>query len=127
MDLGRYMSPHYEALSWMLDGDSPKPTTSSPGPTTPRRATGRLDPRRESLIAAERKQWVAVESMLGRAVEIVESGHLDGYSSSALIFAAAARAAAHRGEMRQARQLVQRAAGLRPLLIYAFQCRHSRH
>ena len=21
MDLGRYMSPHYEALSWMLDGD----------------------------------------------------------------------------------------------------------
>ena len=65
--------------------------------------------------------------MLGRAVEIVESGHLDGYSSSALIFAAAARAAAHRGEMRQARQLVQRAARLRPLLIYAFQCRHSRH
>jgi LuxR family maltose regulon positive regulatory protein len=73
----------------------------------------------QSLVAADRGHSIGVESMLRRAVEIVERGQLDGYWSSALIFAAAARAAAHRGEMRQARELVQRAARLRPLLTYA--------
>jgi LuxR family transcriptional regulator, maltose regulon positive regulatory protein len=115
---------HYDALSWMLEGDLDRADNLFTRAYDAAVAFGvaplaALTLAEQSLIAAERKQWVGVESMLGRAVEIVESGHLDGYWSSALIFAAAARAAAHRGEMRQARQLVQRAARLRPLLTYA--------
>jgi LuxR family maltose regulon positive regulatory protein len=115
---------YYDALSWMLDGDldradnllTPAYDAAVAFGAAPLAA---LTLAEQSLIAAERGQWLGVDSMLGRAVEIVESGHLDGYWSSALIFAAAARAAAHRGEMRQARQLAQRAARLRPLLTYA--------
>jgi LuxR family transcriptional regulator, maltose regulon positive regulatory protein len=115
---------HYDALSWMLEGDLDRADNLFTRAYDAAVAFGvaplaALTLAEQSLIAAERKQWVGVESMLRRAVEIVESGHLDGYWSSALIFAAAARAAAHRGEMRQARQLVQRAARLRPLLTYA--------
>ena len=115
---------HYDALSWMLDGDLDRADNLFTRAYDAAVAFGAaplaaLTLAEQSLIAAERGQWLGVESMLGRAVEIVESGHLDGYWSSALIFAAAARAAAHRGEMRQARQFVQRAARLRPLLTYA--------
>ena len=115
---------HYDALSWMLDGDLDRADNLFTRAYDTAVALGgaplvALTLAEQSLIAAERHQWVAAESMLGRAVEIVESGHLDDYWTSALIFAAAARAAAHRGDMRQARQLVQRAARLRPLLTYA--------
>ena len=115
---------HYDALSWILDGDLDRADNLFTRAYDAAVAFGAaplaaLTLTEQSLIAAERGQWLSVESMLGRAVEIVDSGHLDGYWSSALIFAAAARAAAHRGEMRQARQLVQRAARLRPLLTYA--------
>ena len=110
---------HYEALSWMLQGDLDRADNLFTRAYDVALAFGAaplaaLTLAEQSLIAAEREHWVSVESMLGRAVEIVDSGHLDGYWSSALIFAAAARAAAHRGEMRQARQLVQRAARLDP-------------
>jgi LuxR family transcriptional regulator, maltose regulon positive regulatory protein len=115
---------HYDALSWLLDGDLDRADNLftrayDAAVAFDAAPLAALTFAEQALIAAERQQWVGVESMLGRAVEIVESGHLDGYWSSALIFAAAARAAAHRGEMRQARQLVQRAARLRPLLTYA--------
>ncbi|HET6752929.1 MAG TPA: hypothetical protein VFH23_03130 [Jiangellaceae bacterium] len=71
------------------------------------------------LLAAERDDWPAAESLSQHAVEIVEAGHYDGYWTSALVFAVAARAAAHRGQMQAARQYVKRAARLRPLLTYA--------
>jgi LuxR family maltose regulon positive regulatory protein len=71
------------------------------------------------LIAAEREDWPTADSLIVRAVEILEQGRFDGYWTSALVFAAAARAAAHRGHMHLARQYVKRATGLRPLLTYA--------
>ena len=71
------------------------------------------------LLAAEREDWLAADALLVRAVEILEVGRFDGYWTSALVFAAAARAAAHRGHMHAARQYVKRAARLRPLLTYA--------
>ena len=115
---------HYDALSWMLDGDLDRADNLFTRAYDAAVAFGAapvaaLTLAEQSLIAAEREQWIGVESMLGRAIEIVESGHLDVYWSSALIFAAGARAAANRGEMRQARQLAQRAARLRPLLTHA--------
>jgi len=50
---------------------------------------------------------------------VVTRGPFDGYWTSALVFASAARAAAHRGDMREAREHARRAARLRPLLTYA--------
>lgn len=49
----------------------------------------------------------------------VARGSFDDYWTSALVYASAARAAAHRGDMAEARVQVQRAARLRPLLTYA--------
>jgi LuxR family maltose regulon positive regulatory protein len=59
------------------------------------------------------------DALLKRAVELIDAGHYEAYWTSALVYAAAARSAARRGEMREARQFVRRAAGLRPLLTYA--------
>ncbi len=71
------------------------------------------------LLATEREDWPAADALMVRAVEILEAGRFDGYWTSALVFAAAARAAAHRGHMHSAHQYVKRAAQLRPLLTYA--------
>jgi LuxR family transcriptional regulator, maltose regulon positive regulatory protein len=68
------------------------------------------------LIAAEREDWPTADSLIVRAVEILEQGRFDGYWTSALVFAAAARAAAHACSA----PVRQRATGLRPLLTYAF-------
>jgi LuxR family maltose regulon positive regulatory protein len=71
------------------------------------------------LVAAERNEWSAAESLIKRSLEIVGRGPYDEYWTSALVFAAAARGAAHRGEMPEAREYARRAARLRPLLTYA--------
>ena len=70
-------------------------------------------------IAAEREEWTSAESLVKRALEVVTRGPFDEYWTSALVYASAARAAAHRGEMREAREHAKRAARLRPLLTYA--------
>ena len=70
-------------------------------------------------IAAEREDWTAAESLIKRALEVVSRGPFDDYWTSALVFASAARAAAHRGDMGEAREHARRAARLRPLLTYA--------
>ena len=115
---------YYDALAWILEGDLDRADNLFTRAYDAAVAFGAaplaaLTLAEQSLIAAERGQWLGAESMLGRAVEMVDAGHLDAYWSSALVFAAGARAAAHRGEMHQARELVQRAARLRPLLTYA--------
>ena len=53
-----------------------------------------------------------------QALTIVRDGHFDDYWTSALVYAWAARIAAHRGDVAQARQHVSQAARLRPLLTY---------
>jgi LuxR family maltose regulon positive regulatory protein len=70
-------------------------------------------------IAADQEEWAAAESLIKRALEVVARGPFDDYWTSALVFASAARAAAHRGDMREAREQARRAARLRPLLTYA--------
>ena len=57
--------------------------------------------------------------MIKRALEVVSRGPFEEYWTSALVFASAARAAAHRGDMAEAREHAGRAARLRPLLTYA--------
>ena len=70
-------------------------------------------------VAVERDDWAAAESLIKRSLEIVSVGPLDEYWTSALTFASAARAAAHRGSMSEARDHARSAARLRPLLTYA--------
>ena len=70
-------------------------------------------------VAVERDEWTAAGSLIKRSLEIVSRGPFDEYWTSALPFASAARAAAHRGDMSEAREHARRAARLRPLLTYA--------
>jgi LuxR family transcriptional regulator, maltose regulon positive regulatory protein len=115
---------HTEGLSYVLDGDPDR--ADAVFAHTYDIATGfgalpmiALILAERFLIAAERDDWPAADALMVRAAEILESGRFDGYWTSALVFAAAARAAAHRGHMHAARQYVKRAARLRPLLTYA--------
>jgi LuxR family maltose regulon positive regulatory protein len=71
------------------------------------------------LVAVERDEWTAAESLMKRALEVVDRGPYEEYWTSALVFASAAHAAAHRGDLAGARELASRAARLRPLLTYA--------
>lgn len=71
------------------------------------------------VVATERNDWPVAESFAQRALRIVDDGGFDGYWTSALVFATAARSAAHRGDMLAARRLTRRAAQLRPLLTDA--------
>jgi LuxR family maltose regulon positive regulatory protein len=70
-------------------------------------------------VATAREDWTAAESLVKRALELVARGPFDDYWTSALVFASAARVAAHRGDLSEARLQTQRATRLRPLLTYA--------
>jgi LuxR family maltose regulon positive regulatory protein len=69
--------------------------------------------------ATERDDWAAADMFADQMLTILEGGQFDDYWTSALAYAWTARIAARRGDKEQARQLVARAARLRPLLTYA--------
>jgi LuxR family transcriptional regulator, maltose regulon positive regulatory protein len=71
------------------------------------------------IVAAQRDRWAEVATLAQRAVALVEAGRFEDYWTSALVYAWAARAALHRGDIPKARYYVGRAARLRPLLTYA--------
>ena len=71
------------------------------------------------LVAVERDEWTMADSLIKRSLEIVTRGPFEGYWTSALVYAAAAHAAVHRGSLPEARQYLTRATELRPLLTYA--------
>jgi len=70
-------------------------------------------------VAAHRDRWTEVATLAQRAVALVEAGRFEDYWTSALVYAWAARAALHRGDIPRAQHCVGRAARLRPLLTYA--------
>ena len=71
------------------------------------------------IVAAQRDRWTEVTALAQRAVTVVEAGRFEDYWTSALVYAWAARAALHGGDMPKARYYIGRAARLRPLLTYA--------
>ena len=71
------------------------------------------------LVAIERRDWYQAETLADQAHMIVRTGHLDDYGLSAVVYAVAARTAAHRGQVRRAQERLARAARLRPLLTHA--------
>ena len=70
-------------------------------------------------IAVGRGDWPAAVTLAELALAIVQDGEFDDYWTSALVYAWAARAAIHLGNLAAAREYVIRAARLRPLLTYA--------
>jgi LuxR family transcriptional regulator, maltose regulon positive regulatory protein len=70
------------------------------------------------LVARARGDDVSSHECLRDALEIVRSGHLDSYWTSALVLAAAARSSAEHGDMLAAHRHVRQAAQLRPLLTH---------
>ncbi len=71
------------------------------------------------IVAAGRAHWPEVTTLAEGALAVVEGGHFEDYWTSALVYAWAARAAWHDGDIAQARYCLGRAARLRPLLTYA--------
>jgi LuxR family transcriptional regulator, maltose regulon positive regulatory protein len=69
-------------------------------------------------VAAEQDSWTEVTALAERAVTIVTDGRLDDYWTSALVYAWAARAALHEGNIARARFYLGRTSRLRPLLSY---------
>jgi LuxR family transcriptional regulator, maltose regulon positive regulatory protein len=70
-------------------------------------------------VALERDDWAAAGMFADQALTIVHGGEFDDYWTSAFVYAWAARVAVHRGDPKQGKQLVARAARLRRLLTYA--------
>jgi LuxR family transcriptional regulator, maltose regulon positive regulatory protein len=70
------------------------------------------------LVAGTTGDRQAADALLDEAVKAVDSESLDGFWTSALVFATAARSSAEHGHMVAARHFVRRAAHLRPLLTH---------
>ena len=115
---------YFEGLSYVLDGDVDRADTALAHATdvatdydaVPLLA-GCLAQR--GLLAMERNHWELAEELTGEALALVQDGGLDGYSTSALVLAAGARAATHRGDIPTARRLARSAGSLRPMQTYA--------
>jgi LuxR family maltose regulon positive regulatory protein len=115
---------HTEGLSYLLEGDLERADASFAhaydlAVSIEASPVIALTLAEQFQIAVERDDWTAAESLIKRALEVVSRGPFDEYWTSALVFASAARAAAHRGDMAEAREHAGRAARLRPLLTYA--------
>jgi LuxR family maltose regulon positive regulatory protein len=72
-----------------------------------------------ALAAIDRSDWPEAETHIGPALGIINDGQFEGYWTSALVYACAARIGARRGELTVAREYAAGAARLRPLLTYA--------
>jgi LuxR family transcriptional regulator, maltose regulon positive regulatory protein len=113
-----------EGIGHLLDGqpDLAEPVLARVGGVAEQHgarpaATAALGER--AIIAMERRQWEEAGRLAGRALAVLEDGHLDGYVVAAFVHAVAARAALAQGEAVRSRQHLARAVHLRPLLTSA--------
>jgi LuxR family transcriptional regulator, maltose regulon positive regulatory protein len=115
---------HTEAVSQLLDGE---PERADPllanavhhavrAGALPLASLGLAE---RCVLAAQRDDWTVVDGYVDRAVSIVQDGSFDAYWTSALVYAWAARAALHKGDMATARRYAAQTARLRPLLVYS--------
>jgi LuxR family maltose regulon positive regulatory protein len=72
-----------------------------------------------ALIAMAKADWDDGEQFTADALAVVDGHRLDEYLESSIVWVAGARVAAHEGRFDAARDLVARAARIRPLLTYA--------
>ena len=73
-----------------------------------------------SVLAIGRGDWDSAETLVDQARSYVRERRLDDYPTSALLYAASARVALHRGEPTAASDDLARVQRLRPQLTYAF-------
>ena len=73
----------------------------------------------QAALAIGRGAWVQAEELLERAARVIRGARMEEYPTSALVYAVAARVAAHRGEPERARKLLTDTQRLRPRLTYA--------
>jgi LuxR family transcriptional regulator, maltose regulon positive regulatory protein len=112
-----------EGLSFLLDGDPEHADavftrafeTATEAGAPPLAAVVLTE---RCVVAAGREDWAEATALADRALEIIRGGQFDAYWTSALVYAWAARAAVHRGDLNAARAHLTRAAGLRPLLTH---------
>jgi LuxR family transcriptional regulator, maltose regulon positive regulatory protein len=113
-----------EGVSWLLDGE---PDRADPilaqavgiGLDIGARPVTAAALAARAIVAIQRGEWHDAETLAERGLAIVRGGHLDDYGPSALVYALAARTAAHRGDLALARESLAHAARLRPQLTYA--------
>ncbi len=67
-----------------------------------------------SVISLDRGDRSGARVLSEQAVKVVEEHHLEGYVDATLVYAVAARTAAHAGELQDARRYVAASARLRP-------------
>ncbi len=115
---------HTEGLSYLLEGNLEKADASfahayDTAISLDSPPVAALILTEQFIVAVAREDWTTAYSLIKRSLEIVSRGPFDVYWTSALVYACAAHAATHRGDMPEARKYVRRAARLRPLLTYA--------
>jgi LuxR family transcriptional regulator, maltose regulon positive regulatory protein len=81
-----------------------------------------------ALVAIDRGKWDQAEQLVDHGRSLLDQAHLDDYVTNALLYAMAARLAAHQGEVPRAHADLAHAQRLRPQLtvalpIYAVQAR----
>lgn len=113
-----------EALSWLLEGDLARADevftrAYDLALSCQSMPLAALIQAEQSLVATAQSDDAEADTLLKHALVTIEDGHLGGYWSSALVFAAGGRRAVSRGDVREGRRLVEQAASLRPLLTYA--------
>jgi LuxR family maltose regulon positive regulatory protein len=113
-----------EGVSWLLDGE---PDRADPilaqaveiGLDIGARPVTAAALAERAIVAIQRGEWHDAETLAERGLAIVRGAHLDDYAPSALVYALAARTAAHGGDLARARESLVEAARLRPQLTYA--------
>ncbi len=113
-----------EGLSYLLEGDADRADgffarAVDEATSSGDRPFAALLHADRATAAIERDDWAAAGAFVDQALTIMHGGQFDDYWTSALVYARAARIASRRGDQEQGRQLVARAARLRPVLTYA--------
>jgi LuxR family maltose regulon positive regulatory protein len=72
-----------------------------------------------AAAAIDGGDWESAEMFAGLSLDIIETGGLEDYITSALGFSVVARVAAHRGDIDEARRQLARAGAIRPRLSVA--------
>ena len=113
-----------EALSYHLD-DQPAEADERFAHTVERARQLSLPPAvamalgERTILAIERRDWAAAADLAGEGVTLVEELHLGGYLQAIVVYATAARVAAHRGEVVTAKHYAALASRLRPVCTTA--------
>jgi len=72
-----------------------------------------------AVLAIERRDWRAAAELVDEGVALVEESHLGGYVQAVVIYAVAARVAAHGGDVVSAKHFAALTSRLRPLCTAA--------